>query len=84
MKNISSEKTLGIAPSSPRFDSQSSRIFFKEKIISIAEVKQQGWLEESGLLLENVDQTHLVLASGKRVLQKRRRYFKEPIAAFFN
>ena len=30
-----------------------------------------NWLEESGQLLENVDQTHLFLASGKPVLQKR-------------
>ena len=31
---------------------------------------QWHWLEESGHRLENVDQTHLVLASGKLVLQK--------------
>ena len=29
------------------------------------------WLEESGQLLENVDPTHLVLACGMSVLQKR-------------
>ena len=29
-----------------------------------------GCLEESGQWLENVDQTHLVMASGKLVLQK--------------
>ena len=31
---------------------------------------QWHWLEESGHRLENVDQTHQVLASGKLVLQK--------------
>ena len=40
------------------------------KIIHFAEVNQQRWLEESGQWLENVHQTHLVLASGKPVLQK--------------
>ena len=46
----------------------------EEKIVDVAEVNQRRWLEESGLWLENVDQTHLVLASGKLVLQKY--YFK--------
>ena len=31
------------------------------------------WLAESGQWLENVDQTHLVLASGKPVLQKKKK-----------
>ena len=35
-----------------------------------AEVYQGPCVEKSGQYLENVDQTHLVLASGKRVLQK--------------
>ena len=39
--------------------------------MDVAEVDQRRWLEESRQWLENVDQTHLVLASGKRVLQKR-------------
>ena len=34
-------------------------------------VNQRRCLEESGQRLENVDRTHLVLASGKLVLQKR-------------
>ena len=34
------------------------------------EVNQQRWLEESRQWLENVDRTHLVLASDKPVLQK--------------
>ena len=42
--------------------------FFEEKIINVAEVNSQHWLEESGQWLDNVDQTHLVLASGKLVL----------------
>ena len=41
------------------------------KIIDVAEVNQLHWLEESGQRLEKVDRTHLVLASGKPVLQKR-------------
>ena len=40
-------------------------------MIDVAEVNQQRWLEESGLWLENVDQIHLVLASGKPALQKK-------------
>ena len=44
-------------PSSPGFESQQSRKF--------SEVNQRHWLEESGQLLENVDQTHLFLASGQ-------------------
>ena len=39
-------------------------------IMDVAEVNQQHWLVESGQWLENVDRTHLVLASGKQVLQK--------------
>ena len=38
--------------------------------LNVAEVNQLCWLEESGQWLENVDQTYLVLASGKPVLQK--------------
>ena len=45
-------------------------IFFCGKIIDVAEVNQRPWLEESGQGLENGDRTHLVLASGKPVLQK--------------
>ena len=39
-------------------------------IIDVAEVNQWRWLEDSRQWLDNVDQTHLVLASGKQVLQK--------------
>ena len=44
--------------------------FFREKIKDVAEVNKRCWLEESGQRLENVDLTHLVLASDKTVLQK--------------
>ena len=30
-------------------------VFFREKIIDVAEVNQMRWLEESGQWLENVD-----------------------------
>ena len=46
------------------------QIFFRGKIINIAEVNQHGWLDKSGHWLENVDQNHLVLASGEPVLPK--------------
>ena len=39
-----------------------------EKIVDVAEVHRR-YLEESGQWLVNVYQTHLVLASGKPVLQ---------------
>ena len=53
----------GSIPSAPKKIS-------KEKIIDVAEVYQRRCFEESGKWLENVDQDHLVLASGKQVLQK--------------
>ena len=58
------------SPSSPGFDPQALPNFYRGKIINVAEVNQQRWLEENGQWLENVDQTHLGLASGKLVLQK--------------
>ena len=39
--------------------------------VAVAEVNQWRWLEESGQWLENVDRTHLGLASGKLVLQQK-------------
>ena len=44
--------------------------FSEEKIVNVAEVNLRGSLEENGPWIENVDQTNLVLASGKLVLQK--------------
>ena len=52
---------LGSIPSYPTKN-------FIGKIINLAEVNQWGWFEENGQLLENVDQIHLVLASGMPVL----------------
>ena len=45
-------------------------IFSEEKNVHIAEVNQIRCFEESGQWLQNVDWTHLVLASGKRVSTK--------------
>ena len=39
-------------------------------IVDVVEVNQRGCLEESEQWSENVDQTHLVLASGKLVLKQ--------------
>ena len=46
------------------------------KKVDLVEVNQGHCLEESGQWLENVDQTHLVLASGNRVLKKRQPWSK--------
>ena len=54
----------------PAFDSQPPQKNSEEKIIDVDEVNQHRWLKESGLWLENVDRNHLVLASGKPLLQK--------------
>ena len=53
--------------------SQPSQNCCRGKIIDVAEVNQRRWLQESGPWLENVDRTHLVLASGKPALQKKRK-----------
>ena len=50
---------LASGPSRPGFDSQHD----------VAEVNQWCCLEESGCWLENVDQTNLVLATGKVISQ---------------
>ena len=55
---------LGLIPRVPEKN-------FRGKIIDVAEVNQQHWIEESGQWLENVDRTHLVLSSGKPVQQKK-------------
>ena len=44
----------------------------------VAEVNQQLCLGESGKWIENVDQSHLGLASGKLVLQKSMLTFRQP------
>ena len=42
--------------------------FTVEKIVEVAEVNRQCCLEESGTWLENIDRTHLVLASTTKKL----------------
>ena len=42
----------------------------EENIVNVAEVNQQSCFEEKGQWLDDVDKAHLVLASGKLVLQK--------------
>ena len=40
-----------------------TKLFSDKKIVDVGEVNQRHCVEESGPWLENVDQTHLVLAS---------------------
>ena len=47
-----------------------AEFFSEEKFVYVAEVNQRRCLEKSEQWLENVDQTHLALASGKPVLTK--------------
>ena len=61
---------LASGPSCPRFDSRHIQNFSGEIFFNVAEANQQRWFAESGQCLKNVDQTHLVLASSKPVLQK--------------
>ena len=61
---------LASSPSCPLFVYQSSKNLLRGKNDDVAEVNQCYCLEESGQRLENVDGTHLLLASGKLVLQK--------------
>ena len=66
---------LASGPSCPRLNSQHYQKIFRGKIVNGAEVHQS--LEQSGQWLDNVDRTHLVLASGELLLQKC--IFQEPI-----
>jgi len=54
-----------LIPSVPKVFSNTEKINF-----DVAEINQRHCLEESGQRLENADRTHLVVASGKLVLQK--------------
>ena len=54
---------LATGPSCPRFDPQRSRILFRGKIVDDAGVNPRRCLEKSGQWLENVDQTHWLVAS---------------------
>ena len=62
---IANRQHTCFSPNSPGFDSLHSQKNFWWKIIDVADVNQQHWLDENGKWLENVD-----LASGKPVLQK--------------
>ena len=64
--------TMGSIPLDPAASSSIPSIpeIFSEEFFYVAEVNQWCWLEESGQSLENVDQNHLVVATGKSVLQK--------------
>ena len=53
-----------------RFDKRGRGAAFPKIYFNVAEISRRRWLEEGGQRLENVDRTHLVLASGKLVLQK--------------
>ena len=44
---------------------------FPKIYCDVAEIYQQSWSGKSGHRLENVDRTHLILASGNLVLQKK-------------
>ena len=48
---------------------------FRVKIMNVAEVNQWRCSEESGQWLNNVDRTHIVVASGKPVVQKCFMYY---------
>ena len=56
---------------------QYSQKKFRGKIIDVAEVNQQRWLEEIGQWLENVDRTHLVLARGKPASTTKKEWLKQ-------
>ena len=47
-------------------------------MISVAKVNQRRWLEESRQWLENVDRTHLALASATKQKIKKRLLSSEP------
>ena len=49
----------------------------EKTIVDVAEINQRRCLEESGQWLENNDRTHLVLTSGKQVLQNIKKSFWE-------
>ena len=63
---------LAYRPSCPGFIPSIPETFLEKKFVHVGEVNQWRSLEESRQWLENVDETHLVLASGKLVLQERR------------
>ena len=66
----STEVAYMLLTQQPRVRISAYPLIFTEKIINVAEVNQWRWLEETEQWFEYVDQTHLVLASGKQVLPK--------------
>ena len=56
-------------PSAPDLIPSVPKNISDEQIVDVAEINQRLNVRESQQWLENVDQTHLVLASGKLVLQ---------------
>ena len=61
---------LLLDPSTPGLILSAPEFFSEEKTVDVAEIYQRHYFDESGQWLENVDQTHLVLARGELVLQK--------------
>ena len=61
---------LASGPSSPGFDYQGLQLFSEVAMVNVSEVNQRHCFEESGQWLKNENRTHLVLVSGKQVLQK--------------
>ena len=59
-------------PAAPDSIPNIPKIYSAEKIADVDEMNQRRCLEESEQWFENVEQTHLVLDSGKLVLQKER------------
>ena len=63
--------TLASGPSCPGFNTQHSQNIFRGKNVNVPDANQWCFFEESEQWLENVDQTHLVLSSGKLVQKKK-------------
>ena len=59
------------SPAAPELIPGIPKKISSERIVDVAEVHQRCCLEESGQRLDYVNQTHLALASGKLVLQKK-------------
>ena len=58
-------------PAAPGLIPCSTEVFSEEKIPEAAVVNQWLCFKESGQWLETVDQTHLVIATGKLVLKNK-------------
>ena len=63
---------VSIEPAAPGSVPSTAKKIHRKKIVDAAEVNQRCCVQESGKWLEDVDWTHLVLASGKLVLQNRK------------